>query len=88
MQHDSHTHVCLLVSERERRAAAERRECRTMHAGRFAARSSWITSAMRVQVFGPALLLFWGECAHHAREFFPEYVSSHYDSLKRIFSGS
>jgi hypothetical protein len=66
MQLNSHAYVCLLVSERERRAAAECRECRTMHAGRVAVRSSWSTSAMRVQVFGPALLLFWGEHADHA----------------------
>ena len=85
MQFDSHAHVCLLVSERERWAAAECQACRAMHAGRVAARSSWSTSAMRVQVFGTTLLLFWGKHADHACAMFPEYVWNF--DLKRIFSG-
>jgi len=86
MQFDGHAHVYLLVSERERCATAECQECRTMHAGRVAARSSWSNSAMRVQVFGTTLFLFWGKHADHACAMFPEYVSD-FDSLKRIFSG-
>jgi hypothetical protein len=42
---------------------------------------------MRVQVFGPSLLLFWGKHADHACEIFPGYVSGFDKSLKRIFSG-